>query len=195
MVGHYTTKGGTPGAIVGEASWDAPTEPLDEKGCGDYCPTYLFAATAAEVKVAPDTGQVEILNLVTVHDPGTIINPMIVEGQVEGGVCQAIGYILSEELKYDRETGNLLNPNYRDYVIPTAMDMPNITPVFLKDLDPELAQYNHGQKGIGETPCNGPSGAIATAISDAIGVRMSSLPITPEKIVKALKQKEKNERK
>jgi len=107
-------------------------------------------------------------------------------------VSQAIGYILSEELKYDKETGRLLNPNYRDYVIPTSMDMPDVTPIFVTDIDTELAQYNHGQKGIGETPCNGPSGALANAISDAIGVRITSLPITPEKIVKALKEKEKN---
>ena len=72
------------------------------------------------------------------------------------------------------------------------MDMPDVTPVFVKDIDVHLAQFNHGQKGIGETPCNGPSGAIANAISDAIGVRMTSLPITPEKIVKALAERIKH---
>ncbi|MCL5960590.1 MAG: molybdopterin-dependent oxidoreductase, partial [Chloroflexi bacterium] len=180
---HFTTTDGAAGSILGRGFWDAPTEVLGEKG-GHYAPAYAFAAAAAEVEVDPETGQVRLLSFTSAHDVAQAINPMIVEGQIQGGAAQGIGYGLFEEMVYDQESGRLLNPSFVDYKVPTAMDLPRIVPVIVEPgPDPAVPA---GVKGVGEAGYICAAGAIANAVSDAVGVRISELPITSERIYNAL---------
>jgi putative selenate reductase molybdopterin-binding subunit len=142
-----------------------------------------FCATFAEVEVDTETGKVRVLHLVTAVDPGTAINPMQAEGQVEGAVAQGLGYALTEELLLDK-AGRPLNPNFRDYKIFTAKDMPKLTTI-LVETDEPLGPY--GAKSISEVPINGPAPAIANAIYHAIGVRFRKLPIRPEDVLRGLR--------
>jgi putative selenate reductase molybdopterin-binding subunit len=141
-----------------------------------------FCATFAEVEVDTETGKIRVLHLVTAVDPGTAINPMQAEGQVEGAVAQGLGYTLTEELLLD-EAGRPLNPNFLDYKIFTAKDMPKLTTILVQTEEP-LGPY--GAKSISEVPINGPAPAIANAIYHAIGVRFRKLPIRPEDVLVGL---------
>lgn len=144
-----------------------------------------FGVQVAEVEVDPETGVVTVLKFVNVSDIGRAINPMFIEGQVEGGIVQGMGYALTEELI--REKGKTLNPNFRDYKMPTAMDAPVIENYLVETNDP-IGPF--GAKSIGEATSIPSPGAIANAVYDAIGVRIKDLPITPEKILKALKNEQ-----
>jgi len=143
-----------------------------------------FGAQVAEVEVDPETGVVTVLKFVNVSDIGRAVNPMFIEGQVEGGIVQGMGYALTEDLV--REKGKTLNPNFRDYKMPTTMDIPVIEN-YLVETDDPIGPF--GAKSIGEATSIPSPGAIANAVYDAIGVRITDLPITPEKILKALKEK------
>ena len=127
-----------------------------------------FCATFAEVEVDTETGQVRVLHLVTAVDPGVAINPMQAEGQVEGAVAQGLGYALTEEMVLD-DAGRAVNPNFLDYKIFTAKDMPKLTTI-LVETDEPLGPY--GAKSISEVPINGPAPAMANAVFHAIGVRI-----------------------
>jgi CO/xanthine dehydrogenase Mo-binding subunit len=145
-------------------------------------PAFGFSVQAVEVEVDLDTGQVKIVNYYEAGDCGKALNPMSVEGQVDGGISMGIGQALYEEVVVN-ENGIPLNPNFHEYSIPGFMDMP--------ELDTETVEsYDHtsafGSKEIGEGPLCPVPPALLNAISDAIGVRMTELPITPEKILKAL---------
>ncbi|HUK17897.1 MAG TPA: molybdopterin cofactor-binding domain-containing protein [Bryobacteraceae bacterium] len=142
-----------------------------------------FCATFAEVEVDTETGQVKVLHLATAVDPGTAINPMQAEGQVEGAVTQGLGYALTEELVMD-EHGRPVNPNFLDYKIYSAKDMPKLTTILVETHEP-LGPY--GAKSISEVPINGPAPAIANAIYHAVSVRIRKLPIRPEDILQALR--------
>jgi CO/xanthine dehydrogenase Mo-binding subunit len=144
-----------------------------------------FCATFAEVEVDTETGHVRVVHLATAVDPGTAINPMQAEGQVEGAVTQGMGYALTEELLLDG-AGRPLNPNFMDYKIFSAKDMPKLTTILVETEEP-LGPY--GAKSISEVPINGPAPAIANAIYHAVGVRMRKLPIRPEDVLKALREK------
>jgi CO/xanthine dehydrogenase Mo-binding subunit len=137
-----------------------------------------------EVEVDPETGKVKILNYVAAHDVGRAINPLLLEGQVYGGITMGVGYALSEQLILHK--GEVMNPNFRDYKMLTAKDRIPIKALVVETDDPAGP---FGAKGIGEPGCVPTAPAIANAIYDAIGVRINDLPITPEKIVAALKQK------
>jgi putative selenate reductase molybdopterin-binding subunit len=141
-----------------------------------------FCATFAEVEVDTETGQVHVLHLATAVDPGTAINPMQAEGQVEGAVTQGLGYALTEELVLDG-LGRPVNPNFLDYKIFGAKDMPKLTTILVQTDEP-LGPY--GAKSISEVPINGPAPAIANAIFHAVGVRIRHLPIRPEDVLRAL---------
>jgi len=141
-----------------------------------------FCATFAEVEVDTETGQVRVLHLATAVDPGTAINPMQAEGQVEGAVAQGLGYALTEELLLDA-AGRPVNPNFLDYKMFGAQDMPKLTTI-LVETDEPLGPY--GAKSISEVPINGPAPAIANAIFHAVGVRIRKLPIRPEDVLRAL---------
>jgi len=142
-----------------------------------------FCATFAEVEVDTETGQVKVLHLATAVDPGTAINPMMAEGQVEGAVAQGLGYALTEELVLDAE-GRPLNPNFLDYKIFDAKDMPKLTTI-LVETDEPLGPY--GAKSISEVPINGPAPAIANAIYHAVGVRIRKLPMRPQDVLEAIR--------
>jgi CO/xanthine dehydrogenase Mo-binding subunit len=135
--------------------------------------------------VDTETGEVTILKSIAAHDVGRAINPTAVEGQIEGGAAQGQGYALSEEMVYEK--GQLMSPSLSEYLIPTAMDVPKVQCIILESRS-GLGPY--GAKGIGEPALTPVAPAIANAVTDAIGVRIPELPITPEKIVKALKEKE-----
>jgi CO/xanthine dehydrogenase Mo-binding subunit len=140
-----------------------------------------FAAQVAEVSVDPDTGEITLLNFTTAHDIGRIINPISHQGQIEGGFMQGLGYALSEELILDE--GRVTNLSLGEYKVPTMRDIPPLKTVLLES---ELGVGPYQIRGIGEGPCTPVAPANAKAVADAIGVRIRSLPITSEKVVKAL---------
>ena len=144
-----------------------------------------FCATFAEVEVDTETGQVQVLHLATAVDPGTAINPMQAEGQVEGAVTQGLGYALTEELVIDSQ-GRPVNPNFLDYKIFSAVDMPKLSTILVQTDEP-LGPY--GAKSISEVPINGPAPAIANAIYHAAGIRLRRLPMRPEDVLRALRAK------
>ncbi len=144
-----------------------------------------FCATFAEVEVDTQTGQVHVLHLATAVDAGVAINPMQAEGQVEGAVTQGLGYALTEELVLD-DAGRPMNANFLDYKIFSAKDMPKLTTILVRTEEP-LGPY--GAKSISEVPINGVAPAIANAIFHATGVRIRKLPIRPEDVLCALREK------
>jgi len=152
-----------------------------ETGEGQVHPDYVFGAHAIEVAVDVETGEVSILKSVAAHDVGRAINPTAVEGQIEGGAAQGQGFALSEEMIY--EEGRLITPSFSEYLIPTSMDVPKVESIILES-GTGLGPF--GAKGIGEPALTPVAPAIANAVTDAIGVRVKELPITPEKIVAAL---------
>jgi putative selenate reductase molybdopterin-binding subunit len=143
-----------------------------------------FSVTFAEVEVDTETGKVRVVHLVSAVDPGTAINPMQAEGQVQGAVAQGLGYALTEELLLD-ELGRPRNANFLDYKMFTAKDMPKLTTI-LAETDEPLGPY--GAKSISEVPINGPAPAIANAIYHAVGIRVRKLPIRPEELLCALRK-------
>jgi 4-hydroxybenzoyl-CoA reductase alpha subunit len=169
--------------VIGKGVFDPPHVMNPGKLLGDLSPAYSFGAYIAEVEVDTKTGKIKLNDLVCAHDCGTAINPMRVEGQLEGSVHMGIGYTLSEELL--QRNGLNLNPSFLDYKIPTALDMPAIKSALEPDIDP-VGPF--GAKEAGEGPIVPVPGAIANAIYDAVGVRITELPITPEKILKALEK-------
>ncbi len=179
--GHFRPDGSV---ILARGWYEPPTEKQDKGFRGNISATYGFAAQAAEVEVDTETGAVKVLKIAAAHDVGRAINPMTVEGQIEGGVSMGLGYGLYEELVLEK--GRLLNPNFADYALPTALDMPPIDTIIVETVDPEGP---FGAKGMAE-PANNPTApAIANAVYDAVGVRIKDLPITAEKVLKALKEK------
>jgi CO/xanthine dehydrogenase Mo-binding subunit len=140
-----------------------------------------FCAQVAEVEVDPDTGQVTVKKMVTAHDVGTILNPLTHQGQIDGGMIQGLGYALMEELRI--EDGQISTLSLGDYKIPTIHDIPELVTVLL-DPGPGLAPYQ--SKGIGESSNIPVAAAIANAVVDAVGVRITDLPITAEKVFAAL---------
>ena len=131
-----------------------------------------------------ETGEVRVLKYVSAHDVGRAINPAIVQGQIMGGVLMGISWVLSEELRFD-DLGRPLNLSLTDYKIFTSADCPQIIPIIVESDDP-LGPY--GAKGFGEAPISAVPGCIANAIYNAIGIRFKELPITPEKVLKALSE-------
>ncbi len=147
-------------------------------------PMTSFAAQIAEVEVDPDTGEINLTRLTTAHDVGTIINPIGHQGQVEGGVVQAIGFGLMEELVVDE--GRVSNPSFAEFKIPTANDVPVLSTVLLES-DSGSGPYKI--KSAGESSNVPTAAAIANAVEDAVGVRIADLPVTAEKVYNALKAK------
>ena len=141
-----------------------------------------FFAQFVEVEVDTETGRVRVTRAVNALDLGKAINPTLASGQVEGAVAMALGYALSEEVKFD-EQGRVRNAGFVDYKVMSTLDMPEMTTILIED-----TEYSgpFGAKSAGEVPTNGMAPAVANAIQDALGVRIRSLPITPEKILQAL---------
>jgi CO/xanthine dehydrogenase Mo-binding subunit len=164
------SKPGGPGPIVGEGGSAVETNAPG------------FVAHLAKVKVDPETGQVQLLQYVSVQDVGFALNPLLVEGQVHGGVVQGLGFGMQERMVYD-ENGELLTASFMDYSIPKAPHVPQIEAILVKNPSP-VGPF--GARGVGEPPITAGAAALANAIKDAIGVRIDELPLRPETVWKAL---------
>lgn len=165
-------------------SYDPPTVGADSSGYGDYSSAYTYGAHGVEVEVDTHTGQVKVLRVAAAHDVGRTINPSGVVGQINGGVAQGIGWALYENMQF--KDGMPQSRGLHQYTLMTIKDMPPVDSIIIETNDP-IGPF--GAKGIGE-PTLIPTGpAIANAIEDATGVRIRDLPITPEKVYRALKNK------
>jgi CO/xanthine dehydrogenase Mo-binding subunit len=165
------------------AVYHAPAgEPVDlAKGSGKIFPDYTFGAHAAEVEVDTETGRVRLLKYVAAHDVGRAINPQSVEGQIQGGAVQGLGYGMMEEVLL--EDGINLTMSFASYLIPTAADVADVEAVVVESGE-GLGPF--GARGIGEPPIGPPAAAVANAIEDATGARVTRLPLTPERVARAL---------
>lgn len=174
-------------SLKAEASFFPHTDKPDPKtGQGEKVyVAYTFVTQVVDVEVDTNTGIVQVLKVYTTADIGKAINPQNVEGQIEGGTVQGIGMALMEEQVI--KEGITLNPDLTGYLIPTSMDTPHFITRLIENED---SDGPYGAKGIGEPATIATTPAIANAIYHAIGVRIYHLPITPEKILKALKQRE-----
>ena len=144
-----------------------------------------FGTHIVDIEVDPETGKVEILRYTAVQDVGKAIHPSYVEGQIQGGVVQGIGWALNEEYIYDDE-GHLLNASLLDYRMPTALDLPMIETVLVEVANPD---HPFGVRGVGEVPIVPPAAALANAIYDAIGVRPTELPMSPARVLEEIWEK------
>ncbi|MCW2943745.1 MAG: hypothetical protein JWR24_462 [Actinoallomurus sp.] len=170
------------------ATYDTPTEREAPDGSGNLSVTYSSAAHAAHVRVDPDTGRVTVVDYAMAHDTGVVINPLVVEGQHQGGFLMGIGMALGEDYVYD-EDGHLLSASFKDYQAPYATELPELTKIY--EIPAPSLTIPGGQKGAGESGAGPVPAAIANAVYDATGVRFTALPITPERMLLALKEKER----
>ena len=183
----YSDGSGKGGPVIGRGVFipEGVTNLDFETGQGRPVNHWTFGAHGAEVEVDLETGQVDVIKMVSVFDVGRVINPATCEGQMEGGLIQGMGTALMEEMIL--KDGKLLNPSFVDYKIPTASDCPELVVEFVET---PLKDGPYGARGIGEPSMIPAAPAIANAVYDAIGVRIKSLPITAEKVLKALREKE-----
>jgi len=144
-----------------------------------------FAAQFAEVEVDTGTGQVTVKKLVMAVDAGVIVNPLTASGQVEGGMTQALGYAVCEEMRYD-EAGKALETDLIDYHIFRANEMPELKTIFIETFEPS---HPFGVKAVAEIPMDGVAPAVGNAILDACGAQVDEIPATPERVWRALHHK------
>lgn len=156
-----------------------------ETGLGNPYEAYAFATQVVEIEIDTATGQIDVLNIYAAHDVGRAINPGLVETQIEGGSIMGLGYGLFEEIITER--GQIRTPSLSTYLIPTMKDIPNIYPLIIEE---PVASGPYGAKGVGEPALIPTAAAIANAVYDAIGIRFTELPLTPEKVLQKLKEKE-----
>jgi len=179
---------GTGGQLMGKESFFVEDPPFDRSKFVGFpfgtMTAYIFAAQAVEVEVDVETGVVRVLKAVAAHDVGKAINPSNVEGQIEGGFVQGLGFALTEDTIFEK--GKIMNPTFTDYKILPAADIPDLK-VIIVEANDDTGPF--GAKGVAEPCLVGVSPAVANAIYDAIGLRFTDLPITPEKVLKALKAK------
>ncbi len=174
---------------VGSATFGTDTTGLDPvDGSGRPWQAYVFGTQVAEVEVDTVTGEVQVLGIWAAHDVGRAVNPQGVEGQIEGGVVQALGQGLMED--YQLKDGHTTTPGFAKYILPTSLDVPRINSIIVEDHDP-IGPL--GVKAIGEPAMVPTIPAIMNAIYDAVGVRITELPATPEKVRMALREKEMEE--
>ena len=169
LAGQFVEAMSQGGSIIGRAS-------VDPRGAGN-----AFATHIVDVEVDPDTGKVDVLRYTAVQDAGKAIHPSYVEGQMQGGAVQGIGWALNEEYFFN-DQGRMMNSSLLDYRMPTSLDLPMIDTVIVEVANPG---HRFGARGVGEVPIVPPMAAVANAIYDAIGVRMDTLPMSPGKILEA----------
>lgn len=170
--------------LIGEGVYRPPTELPDADGYGNVSAAYPFTAHVAEVEVDCGTGQVRVLGYWAVHDSGTIINPQTARGQVLGAIAQGVGWALMEDVT--SADGRVTNPDFLDYRIPGADDMaPETVVEFVDSYEPNGP---HGAKSLAEAAINPVVAALANAVHDATGIRMRSLPMSPERLWTALRE-------
>jgi len=160
---------GTGGAVSGRSN-------VDPTGEGNG-----YAVHIADVTVDPDTGKTDVTRFTAIQDAGKAVHPSYVEGQMQGGAVQGIGWALNEEYFFDQQ-GKMLNPTFLDYRMPTALDLPMIDTVIVEVANPG---HPYGVRGVGEVAIVPPMAAVGNAVHGATGHRMLSLPITPGKILEA----------
>lgn len=148
--------------------------------------TLQYALQVAEVEVDPETGEISVVDVTVVQDAGFAINPMSVEGQMEGGATQSLGYGLAEQMLFDQQTGRNSNPGFLDYKIPSALDVPHIKSVIV---EVPARDTIYGARGVGEPPIVATATAIANAVANAIGVHITALPLTPERVLAAIRKR------
>jgi CO/xanthine dehydrogenase Mo-binding subunit len=173
---------------VGSANFgispSARLDPID--GSGRPWQSYVFGCQVAEVEVDTVTGEVQVLGIWAAHDVGRAVNPQGVEGQIEGGIVQALGQGLMEDYKLD--SGRTSTPGFAKYILPTSLDVPQVNSIIVEDPDPTGPL---GVKGVGELSLVPTVPAIMNAIYDAVGVRITDLPAMPEKVLMAIRDKER----
>jgi CO/xanthine dehydrogenase Mo-binding subunit len=170
--------GKTGGPIVGRAT-------VEPRGVGG-----AFATNIVDVEVDPETGKTQILRYTVVQDAGKAIHPSYVEGQMQGGTAQGIGWALNEEYFYDKE-GRMMNASFLDYRMPTTLDLPMIDTVIVEVPNPG---HPFGVRGVGEVPIVPPAAALANAIYHAVGVRMRELPMSPGRVTKQILAKQQTQK-
>lgn len=169
------------GPVSVEHEFTAHVEEMDwESGTGNISGAYSFAAHAVEVEVDKHTGKVRVVDYVAAHDSGEVLNPLLADSQVIGGVVMGLGAALGEELIF--EGGRMVNPSYLNYPLPRAADVPRIRPLFVAATDPNGPR---GAKGIGEIVLVPTVGAVGNAIAHATGARIYESPFTPDKVLQA----------
>ena len=169
--------------LLGEGSYNPPGLHLDKAtGQGKPYDCYVFATHVAEVEVDEETGEYHVLQLVAAHDVGKAVNPMNVEGQIEGGTLQGYGFGMMEQVLM--EEGMVKNPNLADYLIPTSLDSPDVIRPILVETDEPSGPF--GAKGVAEPALNPTTPAVLNAIYDAVGARLKDLPATPEAVLRAM---------
>ncbi len=167
-----------------EATFDPPTSPLDADGQGNPYAVYGFGAHMAEIEVDTELGTVRVIKLTAAHDVGRAINPTLVEGQIEGGAAQGLGFALMEEFFPGK------GENLHDYLIPSAGDIPPVESILIEDPSP-IGPF--GAKGVGEQALIPTAPAILNAIHDAIGIRIRRIPATPDRVRAAILAANKSE--
>jgi CO/xanthine dehydrogenase Mo-binding subunit len=160
------------------ATYDPPTTPLDDDGQGEPYAVFGFGAQLVELEVDTATGRVRLVRIVAAHDVGRAVNPTLIEGQIEGGIAQGIGFALMEEYVPGR------NDNLHDYLIPTIGDVPEIVSILVESSDPHGP---YGAKGIGEHTLIATAPAILNAIRDATGAAIRQVPATPDRVLAAIR--------
>ncbi len=178
------------GNIVGSGSFVPAYAPTDhDTGQSDnVTPFWMVGATGAEVEVDTETGRVTVTRLVNVGDVGTPINPAIVETQLTGAAVMQLGFTMTEKMEFS--AGQCTNASLAEYKIPGILDIP--TSMESEAVDAHQQSGPFGAKGVGESGTFGVSPAIANAIEDAVGVRLTSLPLTAEAVYRALREKQGN---
>lgn len=154
-----------------------PTEELDENGQGNCHVAFAFVAHRAVVDVDPDLGLVKVVQVATAQDIGRALNPLSVIGQIEGGIAQGLGLAVMEEIVVT--DGRVRNPSFTDYLLPTALDAPEVVASLIEEYEPQAPL---GAKGVGEPPCISVTPAIVAAIRDAVGRDLSRVPVRPQDI-------------
>ncbi|MBK9973251.1 MAG: molybdopterin-dependent oxidoreductase [Planctomycetes bacterium] len=178
------------GALIASGSYQSPPLGGDFKGSNaGLSPSYSFSAFICELKVDPDTGFVQPIKVWAAHDCGKALNPLSVEGQIEGSVHMGLGQALTEQMRY--RNGQMLNANFLDYKIPTPFDTPEIEAIIVESHDPEGP---FGAKECGEGALAPVIPAVGNAIFDAVGVRMFEVPMTPDRVLRAIEAKARKER-
>lgn len=172
---------------VGAGYYNPKTTYLDPKDMsGVPYEVYSYATTICEVEVDTETGEVDVLKVVSAHDVGNPINVSMVEGQIEGGVVMGQGFVLMENVEVDQKNGAIKNPNLTKYIIPGNMDVPEIYPITVSS-EGEAGPF--GAKGVGEPALIPMIPAVICAVENALGVRFTKLPIFPKDIIAAIKEK------
>jgi aerobic carbon-monoxide dehydrogenase large subunit len=183
---HQLPPGMEPGSIEASSTYDTPTDILTPDGHGNITATYSGVANIVRVRVDPDTGVWKIVDYWIAADSGTVVNPLIVEGQHQGAVLHGLGWIMGESLVYD-DQGHLLTPSFGSYLAPYATELPELT--HIEEIPAPSRVIPGGRKGAGESDTSVAAPAVANALYHATGVRFTEMPLTPDRVFAGLREK------